>query len=85
MTAGSLFVKNVHMLAVTFFFVLFCFCLFVCFLGPHLWHVEVPRLGVELELQLPTGLHHSHGNTRSEPCLQPTLELAAVLAGSLTR
>ena len=23
------------------------------FLGPHLWHMEVPRLGVELELQLP--------------------------------
>ena len=24
-----------------------------CFLGPRLWHVEVPRLGVESELQLP--------------------------------
>ena len=23
------------------------------FLGPHLWHIEVPRLGVESELQLP--------------------------------
>ena len=22
------------------------------FLGPHLWHIEVPRLGVQLELQL---------------------------------
>ena len=22
------------------------------FLGPHLWHMEVPWLGVELELQL---------------------------------
>ena len=21
--------------------------------GPHLWHMEVPRLGTELELQLP--------------------------------
>ena len=31
------------------------FCLFVCFvfLGPHLWHMEVPRVGVKLELQLP--------------------------------
>ena len=36
------------------------FCLFVLvfvgffyFLGPHLWHMEVPRLGVESELQLP--------------------------------
>ena len=24
------------------------------FSGPHLWHMEVPRLGVELGLQLPT-------------------------------
>ena len=32
------------------------FCLFVflfCFLGSHLRHMEVPRLGVESELQLP--------------------------------
>ena len=30
------------------------FCLFVfCFLGSRVWHLEVPRLGVELELQLP--------------------------------
>ena len=32
------------------------FCLFVClsfvFLGPHLRHMEVPRLGVQSELQL---------------------------------
>ena len=30
--------------------------LFVCFffLVPYLWHMEVPRLGVESELQLPT-------------------------------
>ena len=31
---------------------LFCFVCF-CFLGMPLWHMEVPRLGVELELQLP--------------------------------
>ena len=31
------------------FFVVFCFC----FLGPHLRHIEVPRLGIEsVELQL---------------------------------
>ena len=34
-----------------------CVCLFVClflvFLGLHLQHMEVPKLGVELELQLP--------------------------------
>ena len=52
-----------------FCFVLFCFC----FLGPHLRHMEVPRLGVKSELQLPAtatqdpshvcNLHHS-----SQPC-----------------
>ena len=26
--------------------------LLFCFLGPHPWSMEVPRLGVELELQL---------------------------------
>ena len=32
-----------------FCFVLFCFC----FLGPHPRHMEVPRLGIQSELQLP--------------------------------
>ena len=27
--------------------------IFFFFLQPHLWHTEVPRLGVKLELQLP--------------------------------
>ena len=28
-----------------------CVCVYVCvFLGPHLWHMEIPRLGVESEL-----------------------------------
>ena len=30
----------------------FLFCLFFCFLGPALWHMEVPGLGVKLELHL---------------------------------
>ena len=38
-----------YSLSLSFFF----FCLFVFFLGPHRWHMEVPRLGVQLELQLP--------------------------------
>ena len=29
------------------------FFIFFGFLGPHLWYMEVPRLGVESELQLP--------------------------------
>ena len=28
----------------------FFFSFFFVFLRPHLWHMEVPRLGVELEL-----------------------------------
>ena len=32
---------------------MFVFIYLFCFLGSHLWHMEVPRLGVESELQLP--------------------------------
>ena len=32
---------------------LFTFFFFFCFLGLHPWHMEVPKRGVELELQLP--------------------------------
>ena len=50
---------------------LFIYLFIFCFLGPHLWHMEAPRLGVKLELQLPAyttatwdpshvcSLHHS--------------------------
>ena len=31
----------------------FSFSFFLFFLGLHLWHVKIPRLGVETELQLP--------------------------------
>ena len=47
---------------------------FFCFLGPYPQHMEVSRLGVELELKA-AGLRHSHNNTGSEPCLPPTLQL----------
>ena len=30
-----------------------CVCVCVCVLGLYPWHMEVPRLGVELELELP--------------------------------
>ena len=43
-------------------------------------HIEVSRLGVELELQLP-GLYHSHSNARSESAIYTT---AHSNAGSLT-
>ena len=32
-----------------FYFIVLSFA----FLGLHLWHMEIPRLGVELELRLP--------------------------------
>ena len=34
-----------HFIRISFFF------FSPVFLGPHPWHIEVPRLGVELELQ----------------------------------
>ena len=33
--------------------VIYYYYYFLLFLGSHPWHLEVPRLGVELELQLP--------------------------------
>ena len=55
------------------------FFLYIVFSGSYWWHMEVPRLGVELELYLPSyttattmqdlnhicDLHHSSCNTRS--------------------
>ena len=63
--------------------------LFVCLLifvilGPYWWHMEVPRLGVQLELC------YGHSKARSELCLWPHwestgIELASswILSGSL--
>ena len=59
-----------------FFF--FFFFLTVCFLGPHLWHMEVPRLGVELELQLPVKATAT-ADAGSRPHLWPTPQLMAML------
>ena len=52
---------------------------FVCmcvFLGPHPWHMEIPRLGVESELQLPTPQPQQHGIKAAS---QPTPQLKAML------
>ena len=57
-----------------FFFFLFCFVCF--FLGPHPWHMEVPRLGIRVRA---AAASHSHSDTRSEPYLQPKPQLVAVL------
>ena len=51
----------------------FLYSFFFFFSGLHLQHVEVPRLGAESDL------HLSNSNAGSEPCLQPTPQLTAVL------
>ena len=51
---------------------LFIYLFIFYFLGPNLWHVEVPGLGVK---NIAAGLHHSHSNVGSKICLQPTLQL----------
>ena len=54
------------------------FFFFSFLLGLHLWHTEVPRLGVKIRAAA-ADLLHSHGNARSKPCLQPTPQLIAML------
>ena len=35
------------------FLISFCLFFFFVFLGLHLWHMDIPTLGVKSELQLP--------------------------------
>ena len=49
---------------------------FFWFLGPHLWHMEVPR---GLIRATAASLQHSHSNEGSELRLQPTPQIMAVL------
>ena len=46
------------------------------FLWPCLWHTEVPQSGSNGSRSW--GLHHSHSNTRSQPHLQTTPQLATM-------
>ena len=55
---------------------LFFVCLFVCFSGLQLWHMEVPMLGIEIRATA-AGLFHCHSNAGSKMCLQPTSWLTA--------
>ena len=58
------------------------FCLFVfCFLGPHLQPVEVPRLGVPSELQLPAYTTATAVGVRA---VSATYTTAHGIPGSLT-
>ena len=57
--------KESHVLLFSLFLVclFFVFCCCFCFLGPHFWHMEVPRLGVESGIgAVPANLCHSHSN-----------------------
>ena len=47
------------------------------FKGPHPQHMEIPRLGVESELQLPAYTTNTAKELGSEPRLRPTLQLTA--------
>ena len=49
-----------------------CVCIFLSFvfLGPHLQHMEVPRLGVESELQLPAYARATATPDLSHVCIQ---------------
>ena len=60
--------QNVLVSSIFFFF----------FLGLHLRHMEVPRLGVESDLQW-LAYAHSHSNTGSELHLQPILQRTGML------
>ena len=54
----------------------FFFLSFLSFLGPHPWHMEVPRVG-GLIRAVAAGLRQSHSNVGSELHLQPTPQLMA--------
>ena len=54
------------MIVTNFFFFSYLFF----FLGPHLQHIKVPRLGIKLELQLP--VYTTDSNAGFNLCLQPT-------------
>ena len=72
------FDKNKEIYAQYVYIVLFLsfFFSFFSILGLHPQHTEVPRLGVALELQLPS--YYSHSNSGSEPHHQSMPQLAAM-------
>ena len=73
--------KTLHRIP-SFSFLFFFFFVFLLFLGQLLRHMEVPRLGVELELQLPacttatatldpSRAHNLHHSSRQRRILNP--------------
>ena len=61
-------------------FVIPIFFFFFLF-GPHLWHMEIPRLGVESELQLPA---YTIAPATPDPATSVTCTAACSNTGSLT-
>ena len=51
--------------------------LFICFLGPHLGHMEVPGARDWIRATA-AGLRHSHNNVGSKLCLPPTPQFTAM-------
>ena len=66
--------ENPKELGFFFFFLAFLFILFYFFgfLGPHPWHMEIPRLGVQFIRATAASLYNNHSNVGSKPCLQTT-------------
>ena len=63
-----------------FYLFIFLFFVFLPFLGPLLWHMEVPRLGGPIGA-VAVSLRQSQSNAGSELRLQPTPQLAATPDG----
>ena len=59
-----------------YYIIIVIIIIIICFLGLHPRHMEVPRLGIKSELQLPA-YGRSHSNARSKPHLQPAPQLTA--------
>ena len=68
----------------TFKYFIYVLIIYSFSLGLCLQHMEVPGLGVQSELQLLAGLHHSHSNPGSEPH-SGTYTATCDYAGSLTQ
>ena len=54
------------------------FFFFFFYLGPYLWHMEVPRLRGHIGAEA-ASLHHSHSYTRSKPHLPPAPDSSSYL------
>ena len=70
----AVFLKSSKMIVIFFFFFFS-----LCFVGQHSQHMEIPRLGVESELQLPAYTIATATSEPSDICDLPTPWLMAML------